>query len=150
MKFFTRERYDAVQGESSKAEQAWDDAVRGYSRHLEQIGTSLSDAGRSLIGLTLHDGKIEKFERPSPNVVEVVVDATRNPCGHRARVGLIFSGVDPATFVEPRVGDWWLYEEVHQSIIGFAFHVPLGRSEMLVEAADVEIKSLTKGGLTQV
>jgi hypothetical protein len=150
MKFFTRERYDAIQGDSAEAEKQWENAVRDYSRHVEQIRESLADAGRSLLGLTLHDGTIEKLERPSPTVLEIIVDATRNPWGTRARVCLTFSAVNPVTLQEPRLADWWLYEEVHLSTVGFALHVLLGRSELLVEATGLEIRSLTKGGLTHV
>jgi hypothetical protein len=143
MKFFTRERYDAVQRDSRRAEREWDQASHDYSKHVEQIRAQLPTSAHGLLELTLHDGTVGSVEHPAPGILRIVVDASGNPWGPRGIFALTFAGLNEATFREPAIGDWWLYEEIHLSDAGLGLHVLLRRSEMIVDAAAVTIDVLT-------
>jgi len=144
MKFFTRERYDAIQHDSRKAERDWNQAVHDYAKHVDKIRAQLPASACQLLDLTLHDGTVSSVDHPDPAVVRIVVDASRNPWGPRGIFALTFSGLNAATFHGPTIGDWWLYEEIHLSEAGLGLHVLLRRSELVVDAAAVTIESLTK------
>jgi hypothetical protein len=142
VKYFTRERFDANQDDTPEAELDWNKAVDDYASHLERIRGQLPEGSRDLWELTLHDGSVERVERPSAESVRIVIDATRNPWGPRGKFELVFEGVNPATLVEPVLKDGWLYEELHISDRGFAFHVLFDRSEMIIEAQRAKVRSL--------
>ena len=140
MRYFTRERYEAVQTRSRAADRAWERAVREYSESLRLVQGRLPTAAVALTEETFHDAIVEAVERPTSSVVRVVLNAEHNPWGYRGRLALRFEGVVTANFREPNVGDWWLYEEVHVDPAGFAYSVLLRESELYVQASGVEIE----------
>ena len=146
MKFFTRERYEAMQHDSRRAEREWERAGREYTRQLELVRQRLPESARKLCDLTLHDGIVERIERPAQDTVRLIVNASNNPWGPRGRFDLQFLGVNPLTFREPAVRDCWLYEEMHLSDSGFALHVLLHKSEMIVEASSVTVRTVENAG----
>lgn len=143
MKYFTRERYEAVQTRSRAVDRTWERAVQEYSESLRLVQGRLPTAAVALAEETFHDAIVEAVERPGSSVVRVVLNADRNPWGYRGRLALRFEGVVTATFQEPKVGDCWLYEEVHVDPAGFAYRVLLRASELYVEAFGVEIETLS-------
>jgi len=142
MKFFTRTRYDAIQGESAAADRDWDLAAADYTRHLARIRDRLPASVQKCCDLSLHDGIVVSVGQPSSDEFEIVIDATRNPWGPRGRFKLSFIGVTSETLQQPSVQDWWLYEEWHLSDAGFALHVLFEKSELLVEASALAFESL--------
>src|SRR5262245_30674976 len=135
MKFFTRKRYDAIQDESATADREWKLAVADYARHLARIRERLPESVQKCCNLSLHDGVVSSVAHPSTDAFEIVVDATNNPWGPRGKFKLTFQGVNSETLQQPSVRDWWLYEEWHLADTGFALHVLLQRTELLVEAS---------------
>ncbi len=140
MKYFTRKRHQAIQKDSRTAERDWKKAGGDYHQHLRTIRTELPDSARQLCELTLHDGVVRSVRRAGTSKVLVVVDATNNPWGPRGRFELVFTGVKTFTMRGSVVGDWWLYEEVYLSRAGFALHVLLQRSSLVVAASGFSIR----------
>lgn len=144
MKYFTRQRYRSIQQDSRKAERDWKKASADYARHLGIIGEELPESSRQLCGLTLHDGVVRSVRRARHKAV-VVVDAGNNPWGPRGKFELLFTGVRTFTMRGSVVGDWWLYEEVHLSTAGFALHVLLQRSSIIVAASEFSMPKRSAG-----
>ena len=65
MRFFTRERYDAMQVEDAakreEAGRAWDRAVAAYSKHLSAIHAKLDQGARDLADDTMHDATVSSI-----------------------------------------------------------------------------------------
>jgi hypothetical protein len=145
MKYFTRRRYRAIQQDSRTAERDWRKASADYARQLRTIRDELPESGRELCGLTLHDGVVRSVRRTRHKAV-VVVDATNNPWGPRGKFELLFTGVQTFAMRGRVMGDWWLYEEVHPSTAGFALHVLLQRSSLIVAASGFSVRKQSAAG----
>lgn len=145
MKYFTRQRYRAIQQDSRTAERDWRKAGADYARQLRTIREELPESARQLCDLTLHDGVVRSVRRAGPKAV-VVVDATNNPWGPRDNFELLFTGVRTFTRRGSVMGDWWLYEEVHLSSTGFALHVLLQRSSLVVAASGFSMRKRNAAG----
>ncbi|MBN1429459.1 MAG: DUF4085 family protein [Anaerolineae bacterium] len=139
MNYFTRQRYQAIQGDSRKAEREWDKACDAYRDYLASILSQLPPGSRDLAENTFHDGIIKELNELEPGSLQITIDASHNPWGPRGNFQLQFIGVSSLIVDGTVVGDWWLYEELHLLEHGFALHVLLETSEIIVEAADVTI-----------
>lgn len=142
MKHFTRERYEACQHPDETVVADWEAQIALYRQHLDAIRGKLPASSLPLCDLTLHDGVVEALHRDRPDEVRLVVDASNNPWGPTGRYELRFSGVRDLTVTGPIVGDNWLYEEIHLDDAGFAYHVLLWRSELILTASDLALLPL--------
>jgi hypothetical protein len=141
MKFFTRQRYRAIQGDSRAAERDWKRASTSYAKHIREVRPRLSPSARAVSTLTFHDGVVRTLER-SRGRIRLTVDATDNPWGPRGMFDLDFVGEGSCVARGRVVGDCWLYEEWHFSHAGFALHVLLQRSSLIIRASDVTLTEL--------
>jgi hypothetical protein len=94
--------------------------------------------------LSFHDSIVRAVTRVSHDEVRVRLDATNNPWGPRGMFDLDFKGVVRCTARGSVVGDWWLYEEMHLAEAGFALHVLLHRSSLVIVASNVVLTERTK------
>jgi hypothetical protein len=135
VKYFTRERYEAIQ----RAEGEWDQAADTYRQRLESISGALPPGARRLAEDLLHDARIEAIDRPGPRELRLTLRRGYGPPG---TVALHFSGVANATANAADSGEDVLYEEVDVAPAGFVYRALLTRGELAVEAADVEVEEL--------
>jgi hypothetical protein len=143
VKFYTRERYAAMQGEPGVrrwlAARRWDRAAREYARHLASITSRLPPSVLEFSALSLHDGQVKSVARADkdtlilhfegrgywgPNQAKVG-DFAAKATGAPGTVGIVlprlepsaldvtFSGVCLVEGLEEIVGGWWLYDELH-------------------------------------
>lgn len=142
MKYFTRQRFRATQTDSRAADRDWKKAGQAYAKHVRDLRPELPRAARELSRHTFHDSVVRSLERRGNDRIILTLDATNNPWGPRGTFRLEL--VKPHTFLMrgPIVGDWWLYEEFHRARAGFALHVLLHRSSMIVSASDVVLTKL--------
>jgi hypothetical protein len=141
MKYFTRQRFRAIQGDSRAAERDWKRASASYAQHIREIRPQLRPSTRVVSTLTFHDGIVRALDR-SRNRVRLTVDARNNPWGPRGTFNIDFTDVGSCLARGPVVGDWWLYEEFHLAPAGFALHVLLQRSSLVISASDVTVTEL--------
>jgi hypothetical protein len=143
MKFITRELYQGMQvfPRQGDFEAEWSRRCSAYQAHLEAISDQLPTGMRDFSKVTLHDGVIKSSERPDASVLELVVDASRNPWGPRGVFRVRFTGVRMVEGTQTLVGDDWLYEEVHLHPQGrFDYRVLFWKSDFRVVADEVEVK----------
>lgn len=136
MKFFTRELYEAIQGDVEGALDRWEEARKAYGRHLAGIEAGLPLGMRRLAGRSLHDGQVRAVRRGERELVMEVED----PIGIRGVVRVRFLGAREAEGLEGVVGDYWLYEEVE--VVGegaVEFRVLLQEGEIRVVAEEAEV-----------
>ena len=149
MKFFTRELFNAQQGnpdlpEVIAAGKEWDTAREGYHKHLDSILPRLPSSMRDFCDTTLHDGVVRAVERNGDSF-RIEIDAC-GCWGASGPVELVFRGVVSAAGIEEAIGDYWLYEEVHLSDnAGFEYHVLLEDTEMLIVASEIEFREKLHG-----
>jgi len=143
MKFFTRQLYDAQQGDPDlpeviQADEQWHIASDEYQKHLYLVRPQLPKGMQKFCEKSLHDGVIRSVELESDEI-RLHIDG----CGCWGPGGpleLIFRGVKSAQDIGDLIDDWWLYEEVHLSKdAGFEYHVLLQNTEFVVIADDVEL-----------
>ena len=146
MKYFTRQRFRAIQGDSRAAERDWKKASTSYAQHIREVRPQLPPSTRAVSTLTFHDGIVRALDRQSRNRIRLTVDATNNPWGPRGTFNIDF--IDAVTCLArgPVVGDWWLYEEFHLAPAGFALHVLLHSSSFVISASDVTLTELKTPG----
>lgn len=142
MKYFTRQRFRAIQGDSRAAERDWKKASSSYAQHIREVRLQLPPSARAVSMLTFHDGIVRALNRQSRNRIRITVDATNNPWGPRGTFNIDFIDAITCLARGPVVGDWWLYEEFHLARAGFAFHVLLHRSSLVISASDVTLTEL--------
>ena len=146
MKYFTRRRFRAIQGDSRTAERDWKKASTSYAQHIREVRSQLPPSTRAVSMLTFHDGIVRALDRQSRNRIRLTVDATNNPWGPRGTFNIDFIGAVTCLARGPVVGDWWLYEEFHLAPAGFALHVLLHRSSLVISASDVTLTELKTPG----
>jgi len=148
MKFFTRQLYDAQQGDPDlpevvQADKEWHAVSERYQCHIASLRPQLPNSMQQLCDTSLHDGVIESVSREGN---EIHLHIAGCGCwGPGGPLELIFRGVKSAQGIEDITGAWWLYEEVHPSdVAAFEYHVLLDRSEFVVAADAVQL--VTKDG----
>src|SRR5687768_12637210 len=107
MRFFTRELYDGMQGESphdAECFRRWELASEEYRVHLDRIRPKLPPRMQEFAGITLHDGIVRAADRPEPSQLVIAVDAASNPWGPRGVIRVHFTGVRHAEGIEHLVG----------------------------------------------
>jgi hypothetical protein len=146
MRFFTRQLYESLQQPPyppDDAERGWCETVEAYQAELRVIKPRLPPAVQAFADVTLHDGVVKSAERPTPDCVQLRVDASNNPWGPRGLFCVTFGGIREVEGLPAVVGDDWLYEEVHLHPGGrFEYCVLLWRSEFRVVADEVTFEPL--------
>jgi len=143
MKFFTRERYDAMQGNPNlshviDAQDDWMQADASYEAHLKSIRSKLPRGLQAFGQTALHDGMVESVSRKD---CDLWFRVDRKHClGRFPSVDIVFrNAIGPAPELEEKI-TWWLYEEVHlESADTFSVHVLFDHSEWRIVADDVEV-----------
>jgi hypothetical protein len=150
MRYYTRQLYKSLQQPpypSDDAERRWHEAVAAYHAELLAIKPQLPPSMRAFADVTLHDGVVKSAERPTPDRVELSVDAGNNPWGPRGLFRVAFGGVSEVEGLAEVVGDEWLYVEVHlHPEGGFDYCVLLWKSEFRVVADEVMFEPLADTG----
>lgn len=143
MKFFTRQLYNAQQGDPDlpqviEAEKEWDIVSDEYQKHLNSVRPKLPKSMKELCDTSLHDGIIRSVEQDGD---EISLQIEGCGCwGPGGQLELIFHGVRSTQGIEDIVDDYWLYEEVHLSKdAGFEYHVLLHKSEFIIVADSIKL-----------
>jgi len=145
MKFITRELYNAMQcppdtPESDAADARWESQFSAYRAHLESIRARLPPSMQAFCDTSLHDGVIKAATQPTPDSVQLEIDASHNPWGPIGYFHLKFTGAKDVSPLDDTVGEWWLYQEVHlHANAGFDYRVLLTEGEFCVVADNVEL-----------
>ena len=143
MKFFTRQLYDAQQGDPDlpeviQAETQWDTVSAAYEKHLQSVRPHLPDSMRQFSKISLHDGLIRSTSIEGDEI-RFQIDGC-GCWGPGGSLELVFRDVKSVIGLEDCINDTWLYEEVHLSDdAGFEYHVLLQHSELVVAAGNVEL-----------
>ena len=143
MKYLTRQRYQAIQRDSRKAERDWQEAGNSYEQEVRLARRHLPASARALSRLTFHDSIVRALDPAPRDRIRLVLDSTHNPWGPRV-FRLDFLDVVGCSARGPVVGDWWLYEEFHLHGRGLALHVLLARSSLVITASDIILTELPK------
>lgn len=148
MKFFTRQLYEAQQGDPDlpeviEGDRQWRMASRKYQQHLQSIYPHLPERMQEFSAVSLHDGIIQMVIWSGDQIrLQIAGCGCWGPGGP---LELIFRGVKIAEGINDILQDWWLYEEVHLSQgAAFEYHVLFRDAELLVVADDVEL--IEQGG----
>ncbi len=143
MKFFTRQLYEAQQGDPDlrdviEADRQWLMASQAYQQHLQSIYPYLPKRMQEFSAVSLHDGVVRAVTWIGD---EIQLQIAGCGCwGPGGSLELIFRGVKIAEGINDILEDWWLYEEVHLSQdAAFEYHVLFQDTELLVVADDVEL-----------
>ena len=143
VKFYTRERYAAMQGSPGLrtwlAERRWDRADREYAEHLANITSRLPPSVVEFSALSLHDGVVESAVLADKETLVLHFEGRGYWGPHQAKVGdfaadlakapdtvgvalpaiepsaldVTFAGVRLVEGLDEIVGGWWLYDELH-------------------------------------
>ena len=116
MLFFTRERYEFQQRRdvpSSERAKNWNEAVAAAQEHYAVIKPRLHADMAAFVDITLHDGVIDRVDRPTVHEVILEIDGRHCPWGPRGLFTLSFRGAKCVDGLDECVGARWLYNEVH-------------------------------------
>jgi len=168
MKFFTRERYLALQvhalppedvdpDDVQQADAMWNAGEQDYQRLIDECFFSFPEGAQKFIDMSsMHDAVIESTEElpKEKTVTIVVVYPPRN--GHRGarypgtRYTITFHGTSIVEGLEGIVGDAWLYQEMHPSdTSAFELHVLCIKGEFRVAANDMNVSTESFGESAQ-
>lgn len=114
-----------------------------YSRHYESIKESLPAGAIQLTEKSLHDCVIKSTERPSDDVLVLILDCSGG-FHYFKDIKVTFTGVREAAIPEDMVDAWWLYNEIYLNGDLFELHVlfDMPMMEVKIVSRDVQIEEL--------
>ena len=114
-----------------------------YSRHYEFIKESLPAGANQLTEKSLHDCIIKSTERPTDDVLVLILDCSGGFHYHKD-IKVTFTGVREAVIPDDMTNAWWLYNEIYLNGEGFELHVLFENpmAEVKIVSHDVQIEEL--------